>query len=915
MESLTSLHTHAGARARGRRAALLAVLLAGCHGGASSEPGSGTVDPGTDPGTGDPTDPGGRPTRPGTDPGDPADRTPDVPPSRGPLAVTVESVGTSTITLAWEPPGGVEGYDVYLAAEPAEGDTLPGALHVASAPADASGLTLEGIAAGTDAFLRVEARVGDGVEWGHVHARTETGMRVELETPLRRVHAYGPDVLMLVLANPGVTHEGGRMAGDLGPAWQGGSWAIERSDGSAIGVRAAHRNTIPVSQPGYPVGFERWPDDNIVDLDHRVFLVLEEPIGANEVLRVRHSGGGADLDVVVPFSDRYLETPLIQVNQLGYNPRASRRWAYVSGWMGSGGPAVLSGLPSEAEVLVEPVDPLSGRRSALTGLAIDARSGRDAEAGGEVRQIDLGDVPPAEGTRYRVRIPGVGVSFSTAVSEEAALRAFYVVARGMYHNRWCGDLSAEHTEWSRPEDHCNAYFVTGKSYRDGMFGSGTARTDERPVRGGHHDAGDFDIRPFHVVVGQYLLRAFEMSSDRFTDGQLTVPESGNGIPDLLDEALWSLAAWQALQNPDGTIRAGVESHRHPAGVYKAHADELPYWTYDPEPWHTAYVTALFAQASRLVRPFDEAKSAELEEAARAAYGSPITGRAPEGIRLYAASEMTALTGEARFEDDFVAIWRSMDAHGGGAFDYFNVMQHVYPGYFDRAQALADFVMGYAQSPVADPAIVDVIRTQLIRRADGTAASVLDSVHAHRNGRASSDPPDWGHTSSTGRHVDTIYQALELGGLPPDKEQLYFDALSVSADYALGCNPRGRSYLTGLGTRTPNEPLHLDSLAFLKDGMPPVPGIPIYGPVRGIPGASYYAPVKAALYPSFDARPSGRRVIDSRTAVVSSEFTIWENQAPFTELFAALLGEGMEPPSTWLPGGSAHRATLPEHFSE
>lgn len=83
MESLTSLHTHAGARARGRRAALLAVLLAGCHGGASSEPGSGTVDPGTDPGTGDPTDPGGRPTRPGTDPGDPADRTPDVPPLAG----------------------------------------------------------------------------------------------------------------------------------------------------------------------------------------------------------------------------------------------------------------------------------------------------------------------------------------------------------------------------------------------------------------------------------------------------------------------------------------------------------------------------------------------------------------------------------------------------------------------------------------------------------------------------------------------------------------------------------------------------------------------------------------------------------------------------------------------------------------
>jgi hypothetical protein len=47
--------------------------------------------------------------------------------------------------------------------------------------------------------------------------------------------------------------------------------------------------------------------------------------------------------------------------------------------------------------------------------------------------------------RYRVRIPGVGVSWPTAVSEAAAFKAFYVVARGMFHNRWGRDLQCAYT--------------------------------------------------------------------------------------------------------------------------------------------------------------------------------------------------------------------------------------------------------------------------------------------------------------------------------------------------------------------------------------------------------------------------------------------------------------------------------------
>jgi endoglucanase len=438
--------------------------------------------------------------------------------------------------------------------------------------------------------------------------------------------------------------------------------------------------------------------------------------------------------------------------------------------------------------------------------------------------------------------------------------------------------------------------------------------DERRVRGGHHDAGDFDIRPYHVLVGQYLMRAFEMDPSRFSDGQLTVPESGNGIPDLLDEALWSLAAWEDLQNADGSIRAGVESYRHPAGIYKANADELPYWTWDPEPWHTAYVAALFAQAARLVRPYDAARSGELESAARSAYSSSVAGRSPSSYRMYAASELAALTGERGYARDFETHFASLDTWGRGAFDHMQSMTAVYPGTFDMNFAMADFVMGYAQSDVADPAVVALIEREMLARADLAASTILDSAHAHRLGRVGGSP-DWGHTNSTGRHADTIYQALELGGLPPEKRQRYLNAISVAADYALGANPLSLVYLTGLGSRHVQEPLHLDSLAFAQEGRGPMPGIPVYGPVNELPRSSYYDPVRAAFSPSFDSRPLGRRYADSRTSVNTAEFTVWESQAPYAQMLSVLAPASMMPPSTWLPGGVSHSATLPEHYSE
>jgi hypothetical protein len=824
---------------------------------------------------------------------------------------------SSRLVFRWDPIPGASSLRVFVGPEPkGNEERLPLEREIATLDGQATEVTIERIAARTDLFVYVEARTAAGSLWGIAHGRTLGGARAQLDTPLRSVHAVAPNVLLLVLETRGTRYANGALGGTRGRAWQGGQWEVARADGSKVSVSAVRRRSVPVGQPSYQTGWQKFGEDAVVDVDDHIYLVLDEPIGQRELLEVRHSGdANTALDVLVPFSDAYLETPLLKVNQVGYNPRAGRRYAYLQAYLGDGGQADLTGLATSAEVLADARNPLRPKRRVVPELPIVQRSANDAEAGGRVHQIDLASVPAAEGVRYRVRVPGVGVSFPTAVSEQAALKAFYVTARGLFLNRWCGDLAREFTDWSRGPDPCSAYFVQGRSYRDGMFPTTTAKSNERPVLGGHHDAGDFDIRPFHVVVAQYLMRAFEANPDALSDGQLHLPESGNGIPDLLDEALHSLRAWEDLQNGDGSIRAGVESSHHPRGYYFADEDQLPYWTYDPEPWHTAYVAGLFAQAAHLVKPYDAERSSALLGRATRAYDWARGRGAPSEFLLCAASELARATGQGSHEAAVASFWSGL---GGTAraFGRLRGWADIYPGSFTgNTPLLLDYFMGALSEGKAGAAFGSTAVTSVRERARTTALRFLDSEHAMRNGRPRATPPDWGRSVTTGVHADGVYQSLTLsaatGGLPQDE----FDALSLAADYVLGGNPNGMVYLTGLGSISPQEPLHTDSLVFIKrKGMPPMPGIPVYGPVVSLPSAAWYAPLNAAFHPPFGQQPLALRHVDSRTSVNTSEFSVWESQAPLAALFASLAPEGL-PPESWGPGGSEHRSALPPHLAD
>jgi len=100
----------------------------------------------------------------------------------------------------------------------------------------------------------------------------------------------------------------------------------------------------------------------------------------------------------------------------------------------------------------------------------------------------------------------------------------------------------------------------GSDYADGVAdpedtscGLYTDNSAQRDLHGGWFDAGDQSkYTSFAASDIIHLLRAYTERPAIFTD-DYNIPESGNTVPDILDEAKWALDWLERMQNNDGSV--------------------------------------------------------------------------------------------------------------------------------------------------------------------------------------------------------------------------------------------------------------------------------------------------------------------------------------------------------------------------
>lgn len=615
-----------------------------------------------------------------------------------------------------------------------------------------------------------------------------------------------------------------------------------------------------------------------VYLRHRVYLTMSQALVEGRTYRVSTPFGVRDFR----FSDQTVRCSSIKVNQVGYHAGSTRRYATFGIYRGDGGSMRL-----DAPLPYEVIEVASGR-AVLTGASLSYFSDDTAGFSGEYTyRADLSAVPP--GGPYVVRVRGAGQSWPFGVGSPYSQELARVHARGMYHQR-CGiALEQPFTPFTRAV--CHTHVAETRTLP--WTGSGWINVPEgavlRPIRGGYHDAGDFDRRPMHTQIPIQMMSMFEAIPSHFADGQYNIPESGNGIPDFLDEALWGMLVWEALQEPDGSVLAGTEANTHPTfGTVNAATDYLKYGTWGALPQVTAYGAGMFAQASRLIRPYDAARADELLVKAQRSWTRTLALKdtlrteAPQAL-MYAALQvyLATATGNAAWDSLIPAhtLFRELSQR------YIADRPTTYPAQFLPGNSDAWFQMHHFSSYLVTGLPVDAtLRQSLIREIlfqtdfEGTFFGTIDddpypmSVSKYLG---------WGNATAQGRTAYT-YCFAWLFAQSPARRQYYFDVISQLADASLGLNPLGKCFITGLGSDTVKSPLHADSY-FTKYGLGEhvghpkgnVPGILVYGPTDGRSGQGYQMVVSDKLYPPWDRLPLYRRWGDGWSLVNCNEFTTWE----------------------------------------
>ncbi|MBP5179557.1 MAG: glycoside hydrolase family 9 protein [Lachnospiraceae bacterium] len=487
----------------------------------------------------------------------------------------------------------------------------------------------------------------------------------------------------------------------------------------------------------------------------------------------------------------------------------------------------------------------------------------DDASGDSVASIDLGDLP--EG-KYLLKSGDTERKIS--VQKKAYSDVTNALIKGLYYQR-CGCALEEkyagiythaacHTapaiEWDDSIMHVSE---NGVCFKEG------AEPLKKTVIGGWHDAGDYGkyVGPGAVTVA-HMLYAYLLFPDGCSDA-LNIPETGNGTPDILNEARWELEWILKMQKDDGSFYHKLTKARFAPFIMPEDDKEQEYLIPVSHCATEAAIAAL-ALASRVYEKFDKDFSEKMLEAALKGWKwveanpefKPYIQ--PEGVRtgyygdwndkderFWAACELYAATSDTKYKAAAEKIYK--DAKNPELIKkemennpYFERMKKWNP---DFKPPVGLNVTQYGWADVAGLGALCCL-FEIGKNGNGTAAGevlgeelkkdflekskeALNLVKISGYGTANEhDKYVWGSILTIMSNAMTMIVDWKLTGNTEMR-----DAALNQLNYALGLNALDISFITGFGERRVMNPHHRPSGA---DGIEePVPGLISGGPNSGM----------------------------------------------------------------------------------
>ena len=521
---------------------------------------------------------------------------------------------------------------------------------------------------------------------------------------------------------------------------------------------------------------------------------------------------------------------LIHINQVGYR-------------LGARHCAALPGVDRDFSLIDRGIQPVFEGKS-TPGAGMDAASGDD------VRWLDFSAFHAAG--EYRISCGDLLYSSPVRLSPKPYAALTDGLLKGLYYMRCGTALEAAHAgEWTH--DRCH----TG----DGMLLDDPAVHID--ITGGSHDAGDYGkyVAPGAVAVAMMLL-AVEHIPGAFRR-TVNIPESGNGVPDILNEARWELEWMLKMQRADGGVYHKTTTPGFAGFILPEH--DLDQWVVCPvSATATGDFAGVMAMASRIYQQFDQAFAARMLAAAEQAWAwlaaNPDAGpfHNPQGVstgeygdgdvrdeRFWAASSLWRATGDADYAasaQDMLARWPDMDriTFGWGEVGGFAAAELLFAG--NAPDELA--------RPLRHAFLQEAERLEALARSDGYAVPMACGDYI------------WGSTMVL---MNRAVHLLLANKLAPNAawEAVAEDCLH----WLCGRNPLGVCYVSGFGAYPVMRQHNRVSEADAVDA--PVPGLVAGGPNKGLQDTA-----ARLLLPA--ATPPARCFADESASYSTNEVAIYWN---------------------------------------
>ena len=339
-------------------------------------------------------------------------------------------------------------------------------------------------------------------------------------------------------------------------------WTISSPDDRGFGsgkALAAWRKSKPMNT------------DNTLtsELDHWIFIRMPQSMKQGCTYKVRIPDGvGSDRnEAEVKFDIWNSQSESVHVNILGYSPAEPVKGADLYLWLGEGGARDYKSFEGKKVYIYNVATGKSRKVGNVSfwkpAAASEFEAGKKDLTGSDVWNIDFRESVPG---RYRLVVEDVGCSMDFDIDNEVYFQPYRFSVRGYYYMRlgepidssvspaprqpmfipevdpvgftvYKTDLQPWHPDWRklRGDVWDEPHF---KPALESAFWQHRLPGDpvNVNVRGGHSDAFDWDRHLAHVSNIYDILLPYILTEGRLAEDNLGIRESGNGIPDLIDEA-------------------------------------------------------------------------------------------------------------------------------------------------------------------------------------------------------------------------------------------------------------------------------------------------------------------------------------------------------------------------------------------